>query len=123
MIGLRQQMRDCVNSESPYYAKTLVFVQSSGMGKSRLADSFGRVCPMINFVLREKGDGYPPSDRQVEQFMRQPIPHNIRQVAFDSPSKNKRPDPDAFSERRVISIWNHCIAFAILEASFKKCKS
>ena len=41
-MGLRQQMRDYVNNESPYYAKTLVFVQSSGIDKSRLADSFGR---------------------------------------------------------------------------------
>jgi hypothetical protein len=65
LLGLRQQMRDCVNDRSKYYARTLVFVQSSGMGKSRLADSFGRICPMINFVLREKGDGYLIPDHQV----------------------------------------------------------
>jgi hypothetical protein len=123
LIGLQQQMRDCVNDESPYYAKTLVFVQSSGVGKSRLADSFGRICPMINFVLREEGDGYPPSDRQVQQFMCQPIPDHVRKVISNSLSKDKMSAPVEFSERRMASIWNHCIAFGILEASFKTCES
>src|SRR5204862_1480920 len=56
LIGLRQQMRDCLDNEVPYYAKTLVFVQSSGMGKSRLADFYGQICPMISFVLRNESD-------------------------------------------------------------------
>ncbi len=42
---------------STVYAKTVVFVQSSGMGKSRLVHEFGRsVCPMISFCLRRKGN-------------------------------------------------------------------
>jgi hypothetical protein len=36
---------------SDYYARTIVFVQSSGVGNSRLADAFGQSCPMINFVF------------------------------------------------------------------------
>jgi nucleoside phosphorylase len=38
------------------YARTVVFVQSSGMGKSRLAKEYGRtVCPMIGYCLRTNG--------------------------------------------------------------------
>ncbi|KAI9773304.1 MAG: hypothetical protein M1839_002164 [Geoglossum umbratile] len=43
-----------------YYSRTLVFVQSSGLGKSRLVDIFGKSCPMINLILRKSGTrGYP----------------------------------------------------------------
>ena len=52
----------------PFYAKTLIFVQSSGMGKSRLADAFGEECRMI--ILREEGTlGYPPADGEALSFM------------------------------------------------------
>jgi nucleoside phosphorylase len=41
---------------SKIYAKTVVFVQSSGVGKSRLAHEYGRsVCPMIGYCLRTNG--------------------------------------------------------------------
>ncbi|KAI9779500.1 MAG: hypothetical protein M1839_007308 [Geoglossum umbratile] len=122
LIGLQQQMRDCINDTSEYYAKTLVFVQSSGMGKSRLADSFGRICPMISFVLREHGDGYPPPDHQVRDFMRHMVPTGIRKIATESPLKKGGLDAKEFSERRLASIWNHCLAFAILQASISKCE-
>ena len=60
-----------MDSAEMFYAKTLIFVQSSGMGKSRLADAFGKECPMVNFVLREEGTlGYPPADSEVLSFMR-----------------------------------------------------
>lgn len=61
---LRQQMRDCTQDCSDYYTKTFVFVQSSGMGKLRLADAFGKSCLTINFILRED-DGYPPDDTEI----------------------------------------------------------
>jgi hypothetical protein len=39
------------------YGKTIVFVQSSGMGKSRLAKEYGiHICPMISYCLRRKGE-------------------------------------------------------------------
>ncbi|KAI9763296.1 MAG: hypothetical protein M1840_000778 [Geoglossum simile] len=45
LIALRQQMQHCIDDKSAYHAKTLVFVRSSGMGKSRLADPM-----IINFI-------------------------------------------------------------------------
>ncbi|KAH0555668.1 hypothetical protein GP486_006388, partial [Trichoglossum hirsutum] len=122
LLGLQQQMQDCINDTSEYYAKTLVFVQSSGMGKSRLADSFGQICPMISFVLRERGDGYPPPDHQVRDFLCHMVPTEIRNIATESPLKKGGPDTREFSERRLASIWNHCLAFAILQASINKCE-
>ena len=83
-----------------YYARSLVFVQSSGMGKSRLADEFGRKCPMVNFVLRESGrKAYPPPDDEIRDFMLQP-------------------PPDADSAL----MWYHTLAVALLLACFKMCK-
>jgi hypothetical protein len=123
LVGLQQQMKDCVNDTSMYYAKTLVFVQSSGMGKSRLADSFGRICPMINFVLRENGDGYPMPDHQVRDFMCGVVPNILREIVTRSPLKKGGPNAKEFPERRLANIWNHSLAFAILDASIKKCES
>ena len=69
-----------------FYAKTLISVQSSGMGKSRLADAFGEYCPMINFVLREEGTiGYPPADGKVLSFMLKNPSKEIKKEINDSP--------------------------------------
>jgi hypothetical protein len=77
MIRVNESRRD---SAEVFYAKTLIFVQSSGMGKSRLADAFGKECPMVNFVLREEGTlGYPPPDGEVLSFMRARLPERYRE--------------------------------------------
>src|SRR5262249_47969551 len=69
--ALRDEIKRNEKEMDQFYAKTLIFVQSSGMGKSRLADAFGETCPMINFVLRDKGTtGYPPTDSEVLSFTR-----------------------------------------------------
>ena len=78
------------NSAEAFYAKTLIFVQSSGMGKSRLADAFGKECPMVNFVLREEGTlGYPPADSEVLSFMRKRPSEQDQQKITDTPTKNR----------------------------------
>ncbi len=41
-------------SSDTIYGRTIVFIQSSGMGKSRLAAEFAQSCPAINYVLREE---------------------------------------------------------------------
>ncbi|KAI9783978.1 MAG: hypothetical protein M1839_002923 [Geoglossum umbratile] len=113
LIGLRQQMKDCISGPLPYYAKTLVFVQSSGMGKSRLADNFGTTCPMINFILRKDSVGYPPTDSKIQQFMCQEIPDDVLKIVLNSPSKTEYPHPKA------AIVWNHSVMFGILKASFE----
>ena len=76
-------------SDSKFYAKTLIFVQSSGMGKSRLADAFGKECPMVNFVLREGGTlGYPPADSEVLSFMCK-SPGEDQEKIMKTPSEKK----------------------------------
>jgi hypothetical protein len=102
------ERRGCLDEE--FYAKTLIFLQSSGMGKSRLADAFGKECPMINFVLREKGRlGYPPADSEVLSFMRK----KLKSIAAES----SRPE-----EVMVTTAWNHSVAVGLLQASFELCK-
>lgn len=68
LIALQKHMQDYITDCPDYYIKTFVFVQSSGMGKSRLTDAFGKNCLMINFILC-KDDGYPPGDNEILQFM------------------------------------------------------
>ena len=46
--------------ESVHYAKVAALVQSSGVGKSRLVDEFGKVSVGVTFTLRSGGHrGYP----------------------------------------------------------------
>jgi len=100
-----------------YYARTLVFVQSSGTGKSRLVDSFGQVCPMINFILREEGTtGFPPADREILSFLREKLPPNQMNITH---TENETPE---FLKRMATVVWNHTLAAALLQASFEKCK-
>jgi hypothetical protein len=95
-----------------YYAKTLVFVQSSGTGKSRLVDSFGQVCPMINFILREKGTtGFPPADCEILSFLRDKLLLNKINITHAT----------SLPETMTAAVWNHTLAAALLQASFEKC--
>jgi hypothetical protein len=121
LIGLRQQMKDCISGPlPPYYAKTLVFVQSSGMGKSRLADTFGTTCPMINFILRKDSVGYPPTDGQIQAFMRQPMSSDLLNRILNSPSRKGSSESAKCARANIV--WNHSVMFGILKASFKICE-
>jgi hypothetical protein len=72
------------------YARTLLFVQSTGMGKSRLADKFGEMCPMINFTLGEaKAKCYPPVDSEVLLFLYEELSERAKATILDSPRKEK----------------------------------
>jgi hypothetical protein len=84
------------NVRDGFYSRTLIFLQSSGVGKSRLADTFGQSCPMINYVLREEGAvGFPPADGEILLLMQ------------------------IHPERDEI-IWYHSLAVGVLQASFEE---
>jgi hypothetical protein len=101
-----------------YYARTLVFLQSSGMGKSRLVDTFGEVCPMINFILRGDGTtGFPPTDPEILSFLREKPPGEMNITLATSSSKTSE-----ISKRMAAVAWNHALAAALLQASFEICK-
>lgn len=114
-------MRDCPNDSTDYYANTLVFVQSSGMGKSRLADAFSESCLMINYILC-KDDGYPPSDSEILQFMISEPPDEVTQTVNKSPSKQFAAMGGSFVHtRRANVIWNHSVAIGLIFSSFEIC--
>ncbi|KAK2786813.1 hypothetical protein FQN53_006110 [Emmonsiellopsis sp. PD_33] len=126
-----------------YYSKSIPFIQSSGMGKSRLADAFGRETPMINFVLRdEKSTGYPLPDSEIVSFVRQQPTDNQRSSVMSSPSSKVKqlqvtsslpadsqqtaPPSSAasnrskeFLERKLKVIWNHSTAMGLIYACFE----
>ncbi|KAK2813657.1 hypothetical protein FQN50_000055 [Emmonsiellopsis sp. PD_5] len=131
-----------VDNTNSYYSKAIPFVQSSGMGKSRLADAFGQETPMISFVLRdENSTGYPLSDMEVVSFIRQQPTDNQRSNLTSSPSSTSRrlqensslpvdsqqtPSSaisnrsEEFPERKLKMIWNHSTAMGLLHACFEK---
>ena len=79
-------MKNCISKAlPPYYTKTLVFVQSSGMDKSRLADTFDTTYPIINFILCNDSVGYPPTDDQIQTFMRQLMSSDLLNKILSSP--------------------------------------
>ena len=110
------------------------------MGKSRLADAFGKACPMINFVLREEEDlGYPPADTEVLSFMRERLSKDDQEKIMVTPRrcklssgriseedkkkiKNPEREDEAFRESVVTTVRNHSIAVGLLQASFEICK-
>lgn len=56
-----------------YYSKSISIIQSSGMGKSRLAAELGLIVFSITFTFRNDRDGgYPPGDYEVLQFLQPP---------------------------------------------------
>jgi hypothetical protein len=149
LVALRDLVRQYqLLDVNQYYAKTLVFVQSSGMGKSRLADAFGQHCPMINFILRDYGtSGFPPPDEDILSFLRHDPPSNIPGPTSQGTSKEtsegtsketskgkskeisegtskETPDETSsdFLKRRAAVAWNHTLAAALLQASFETCK-
>jgi hypothetical protein len=102
-----------------YYSRTLVFVQSSGLGKSRLADTFGKSCPMINFILREDGTrGYPPADSEILKFVLSELPEDCRRLIFNSPSRRE----SGHVGDTAATTWNHSIAAGLLQACFEECR-
>jgi hypothetical protein len=143
------QINESKSDPDIHYAKTLTFVQSSGMGKSRLADVFGKECPMVNFVLREEGSvGYPPPDKEVLSFLRKKLSAQNQEKILKSQKRKKlsskrnsgeitdSPPPlksekehessrisdETFLESMAATVWNHSIAVGLLQASFAICK-
>jgi hypothetical protein len=101
-----------------FYSRTLIFLQSSGVGKSRLADTFGQSCPMINYVLREKeAVGFPPADDEILSLMQMNMQRDQKDILTASPEKNHhRPYPPTRAE----IIWYHSLAVGVLQASFEE---
>lgn len=104
-----------------FYARTLIFIQSSGMGKSRLADAFGQSCPMINYVLREEGTrGYPPADDKILSFMRKDPSAEQKRILTNSPTNTpKKTLSQEYPKSRMDATWYHSLAVGLLQASFE----
>lgn len=107
-----------------YYAKAIVFIQSSGMGKSRLANEFGQSYPMISFVFSGSQDATPPGDCELMEVVRSTPDDGTLRTIRDSPSSRKLAgDSQSLSLDRARIIWYHSIAVGLLQASLESCKS
>ncbi|KAI9760436.1 MAG: hypothetical protein M1840_002414 [Geoglossum simile] len=112
---LQSLVLDCKMEE--YYSKTLVFLQSSGAGKSRLADAFGETCLMISFNLRREGTiGYPPADTEIRDFLQRQPAGNYSAILRQSPQKDRNSE---YPINREHYIWDHSIVVSLLRASFE----
>ncbi|KAI9779346.1 MAG: hypothetical protein M1839_007454 [Geoglossum umbratile] len=106
-----------IRNMEEYYSKTLVFLQSSGVGKSRLADTFGETCLMISFNLRREGTiGYPPADTEILDFMQRRPSSSYSTILHQSPQKNQDPE---YPSIRGQYTWDHSIVVSLLRASFE----
>ena len=109
---------ESIGSADSFYSKVLLFVQSSGAGKSRLADAYGEVCPMAAYILREDDNGFPPRDYAVLKAMRSE-PNRETEAKMLSPHAKRE---GIMQRQRVDNIWFHAIAVGILQATFEICK-
>jgi hypothetical protein len=92
------------------------------MKKSRLAESFSQICSIISFVFHELSNSYPPLNHQVQDFMCCMVILEIQKIITKSPLKKGGLDAEKFSEKRLASIWNHCLVFTVLQVSINKCE-
>ena len=119
---IRNNERRIRGDDLKVYARTLLLVQSTGMGKSRLADKFGETCPMINFTLGQADfKCYPPVDGEVSSFLCKEMSEEIKEMICNSP-KRERISSEFISENMAITTWNHTRAAAFLQACFEVCK-
>jgi hypothetical protein len=108
------------SEKDEFYSRMLVFLQSSGVGKSRLADTFGRDCLMINYVLREKGAaGFPPPDDDILSFM-QMCPQQEHETTLSASPNKSRNTNKQYPAARADIIWYHSLAVGVLQASFEE---
>lgn len=116
-----QHYERAVKAENVYYGKIVTFIQSSGMGKSRLVDAFGEECPMINLVLRKEGStGYPPPDSEIVSLVTRQAVETQQSVIDNSPSSKGR--GGNFSKKRRTVVWNHSLAMGLVQACLEKCE-
>lgn len=52
-----------------YFSKSILLVQSSGTGKSRPADEFGKIWPMVTYVVRNDEYGFTSADQAIINVM------------------------------------------------------
>jgi hypothetical protein len=110
------EQEDC----GTYYTKSLLFVQSSGTGKSRLADAFGKGCPMVNYVIRKENSGFPLRDPEILEFMQ--LGPTVAQQELMKQSPFPKSLPEREQEERISNTWFHALSIGILQATFEICK-
>ena len=111
---------DMAKAPQTRYSRAIILVQSSGMGKSRLLDEYGKICPVVNFILRPEGvTGYPPIDvvttgvpdqSTIETLLKlcfftkhfQPPLDSSKMIAQRGPKSSRNPENDL-----LLSAWCH----------------
>ncbi len=105
-----------------YYTGAVVFLQSSDVGKSRLADKCGETIPAVTYVLRGRtsdGDyGYSPGDEEILQF--------FNESASELSPGQGSPATETYTAveptQRTEIIWAHSLVVGLLHATFVVCK-
>ena len=64
-LGANNREYEVISKQNKHFSKSLLFIQLSETGKSRLADEYGKPCPMMTFVLRNDDPDFPPSDKMI----------------------------------------------------------
>ncbi|KAK2798544.1 hypothetical protein FQN50_008812 [Emmonsiellopsis sp. PD_5] len=97
---------------SKHYAKVIPFIQSSGMGKSRLADELGKIYPMVNYVVRDpsRSSGFPDADGEIVDLLLLEFPTLDEMDLFGNRE---------YSTVRMSAAWNHGTVIGLLQASFE----
>lgn len=107
-------------SSPEYYSKAIYLMQSSRAGKSRLANEYGNITPMVTFVIREPTQsGFPPSDEPVYSFL-QSHPNSTAQKQLEKSPRAKESTTETITDRAHY-IWYHALAIGILRGTFERC--
>lgn len=101
-----------------YNAKWIPLIQSSGMGKSRLVDELGKICPMVYFNLQMYPLGLPKYDLEILSFLEGPTSAQRAEI-LESLIKGKEGNRES---ELVDTICSHATVLGLLQASFQICE-
>ena len=86
--------------------------------KSRLTDEYGKICPMVTYVVRNDEHGFPPADPAIIDVM-------CKSPSFSASCRlGVSWDPfDEGQREKATNIWFHAISVGILQATLERGKS
>lgn len=73
-----------------------------------MADAYGKLCPMVTYVLRNENYGFPPADREIVNAM-------CKNPSYSVSSQLDAPNSLEDRNERATNIWFHAISVGILK--------
>lgn len=117
--ALWQQMQNCTYDCFDYYIKTFVIIQSSRIGKSRVADTFDKSYLVINYIFC-KNDDYLFDDTEILHFILSEPLDKVKKCVNKLPQKKTMILGNSLVKtRKMTVIQNYSITMGLLYINYE----